>query len=105
MLKKKKINKNKKVNKGKAASTPTLLRRLPWACGPTQSFAQSSSQGVKRLKKKKHQLINGPYALLRPWNNNLQSNAKTVMYSIEIEEAKILHVRDEGHAFHELSPN
>ena len=34
-----------------------------------------------------------------------QSNAKTVMYSIEIEEAKILHVRDEGHAFHELSPN
>ena len=50
-------------------------------------------------------MINGPYALLRPWNNNLQSNAKTVMYNIEIEEAKILHVQDEGHAFGELSPN
>ena len=50
-------------------------------------------------------MINGPYALLRPWNNNLQSNAKTVMHSIEIEEAKIFFYVDEDHAFGELSPN
>ena len=45
-------------------------------------------------------MINGPHALLRPWNNTLQSNAKTVMYSIEIEEAKIsFYVDDEDLAF------
>ena len=50
-------------------------------------------------------MMNGPCALLRPWNNNLQSNAKTVMHSIEIEEAKISFYVDEDHAFGELSPN
>ena len=62
--KKKKEKKGKRKEKcvqGKTTSSPTLLRRLSWACGPKRSLLCNQAHKGSS-KKKKNQMINGPYA-------------------------------------------